>query len=279
MGNDRYGRDVLSAPRRRAAPAPREVPAEVGMVVECALTGFCGAILGTEKTATGIAVRLEDRRGGQRVLPMDPGAFLLEGARVTLVRLAPTLPEAPTRSASGSVFLTDTVPQVARASRIWVEGSHDAELVERVWGHDLRVAGIVVEPLHGADHLLDALRTFGPGPRRRVGILLDHLVPGSKESQVAEAALDRYAPFVAVVGHPFVDVWQAVKPSSVGIDAWPQVPIGTPWKQGVIAALGWRCDERGAWGRILASVRTYTDLEPSLLGRVEELIDFVTATD
>ena len=32
-----------------------------------------------------------------------------------------------------------------------------------------------------------------------------------------------------------------------------------------------------AWQRILRSVTTYGDLEPGLLGRVEELIDFVTA--
>ena len=31
-----------------------------------------------------------------------------------------------------------------------------------------------------------------------------------------------------------------------------------------------------AWKRILRSVRTFTDLEPEFLGRVEELIDFVT---
>ena len=108
----------------------------------------------------------------------DPGAFLLEGARVTLVRPAPMLPGAPTRSASGSVFLADAVPQVARASRIWVEGSHDAELVERVWGHDLRVAGIVVEPLHGADHLLDALARLPRGTPRPARRRRDRRQPG-----------------------------------------------------------------------------------------------------
>ena len=51
---------------------------------------------------------------------------------------------------------------VARASRIWVEGVHDAELVERVWGDDLRIEGIVVERLDGADHLADEVRAFGP---------------------------------------------------------------------------------------------------------------------
>ena len=46
-------------------------------------------------------------------------------------------------------------------------------------------------------------------------------------------------PDVLVTGHPFVDVWQAVKPSVVGIRAWPVVPRGTDWKTGVCAALGW----------------------------------------
>ena len=81
---------------------------------------------------------------------------------------------------------------------------------------------------------------------------------------------------VKILGHPFVDVWQAVKPAAVGIAGWPSVPKGQPWKAGVIAALGWRLDEREAWQRILGSVRGYGDLEPELLGRVEELIDFVT---
>ena len=34
-----------------------------------------------------------------------------------------------------------------------------------------------------------------------------------------------------------------------------------------------------AWQAILARVHTYADLEPALLGRVEELIDFLTAPD
>ena len=78
-------------------------------------------------------------------------------------------------------------------------------------------------------------------------------------------------------GHPYVDVWQAVKPVAVGIDAWPYVPRRHPWKEGVCAALGWPADTSVAWKRILGSVRTYADLEPSLIGRVEELIDFITA--
>jgi hypothetical protein len=74
-----------------------------------------------------------------------------------------------------------------------------------------------------------------------------------------------------------VDVWQAVRPAALGIAAWPVVPPGQPWKAGVCAALGWPPDEAAAWRRILRSVRSYADLDPALLGRVEEAIDLVTA--
>ncbi len=287
MTTDRYGSDVLSDDPhkrgRRAAPA--QVDASHGLVVETAGDGFCGAVVGTEKTAQGWAVVLEDRFGSRRLFPVgggagaSTGAFLIDGEPVTLV-----LPRAggaassgaPRRSASGSLQVADAPARVARDSRIWVEGIHDAELVEKVWGHDLRVEGVVVEPLHGADDLVAALADFAPGPQRRVGVLLDHLVPGSKESRLADAAKARFAD-VEVVGHPFVDVWQAVKPAAVGIERWPDVPKGQPWKAGVISALGWQADEREAWGRILGSVDGYADLEPALLGRVEQLIDFVTA--
>lgn len=248
------------------------------MVVECAGSGFCGAVIRVEKTAQGLAVELEDRHGARRLFPLRPGAFLLEGRAVTLTRpsLAATDPS-PRKSASGSVLVTDAPARVARANRIWVEGVHDAELIEHVWGHDLRVEGVVVEPLHGADHLLEALSDFRPGPQRRVGVLLDHLVVGSKESRLAAQAHDRFAPHVEVVGHPYVDVWQAVRPSALGMDAWPVIPKGQPWKAGIIEALGWPPDEAEAWRRILGSVKDYTHVEPSLLGRVEQLIDFVTA--
>ena len=83
-----------------------------------------------------------------------------------------------------------------------------------------------------------------------------------------------------VAGHPFVDVWQAVKPAKLGLQSWPHVPRGTDIKHGTCAALGWphrdQADIARAWKHILSKVTSYADLEPSLLGRVEELIDFVT---
>jgi hypothetical protein len=274
---DRYGPDVLAAGRHPRAPRVHEVPGEPGLVVECASSGWCGAVIGWERTTGGWAVLLEDRLGVRRLFPAEPAAFLLEGRPATLVRpVAPGAPAAPARTASGSIAAPRGPARVARASRIWVEGRHDAELVERVWGDDLREVGVVVEPLGGIDELVGRVAAFAPGPDRRLVVLVDHLVPRSKESRIAAEVEQRWAPHVRVLGHPYVDVWQAVKPRAVGIEAWPVVPPGRPWKAGVCAALGWPRDEAAAWRRILGSVRSYADLDPALLARVEEAIDLVT---
>jgi hypothetical protein len=272
-----YGHDVLAgdwkAARRR--PPPPEIAAERGLVVETVDGRFCGAVVICEKRD----VTLEDRFGRQRVFPLDRGAFLLEGQRVTLIRpVPPGGPGAgrPARTASGSVAAPTQRAKVAQASRIYVEGKHDAELVEQIWGDDLRDVGVVVEYLEGIDDLAGIVTSFAPGPGRRLGVLVDHLVAGSKESRIAAGVT---SPHVLVAGHPFIDIWAAVKPSAVGIPAWPSVPKGLPWKEGVLSALGWPPDPAAAWKRIRRSARSYADLEPALLGRVEHLIDFVTAPD
>ncbi len=267
-----YGPDVLADGWRRAGrPEVPAVPAERGLVVEEAGGGFCGAVVACEKAV----VTLEDRFGRQRVFPLTRGGFLLEGKPVTLIRpAAQTAPRAPARTASGSLAAPQPArARVARPSRIYVEGRHDAELVERVWGDDLREAGVVVEYLEGVDALPAIVTQFSPGPQRRLGVLVDHLVAGSKESRIAASVT---SPHVLIVGHPFIDIWQAVKPGVLGIGGWPAVPRGTPWKEGVLQALSWGNDTAAGWRRILAAVRSYADLEPELLGRIEELIDFVT---
>ncbi len=264
------------------------VEAEHGLVVEDVETGWCGAVVRVEKAGGIHVVHLEDRRGRIKAFPLGPG-FLLDGAPIALT--APTAGsrarlararDTASRTASGSRAVPGAVARVALGSRLFVEGRHDAELVEKVWGDDLRIEGVVVEMLGGVDDLEDAVRDFGPGPGRRMGVLVDHLVPGTKEHSVAGRAsrLQPYAAHLLVVGHPFVDVWQSVRPERLGIPAWPSVPRGTSWKAGIAAYLGWphesQADLALAWRRILGSVRDYADLEPSLLGRVEELIDFVT---
>jgi DUF3097 family protein len=278
MAHDRYGPDVLASP---ASPAKRALPtviAERGLLVEEVMTDWCGEIVRVDRDLD--TVELEDRRGRRRTFPLGPG-FLLEGAPVVLAASPRSAPARSTRTASGSVVVPHVTARVARASRIFVEGRHDAELVEKVWGDDLRVEGVVVELLEGVDHLAGCLADFGPGPERRVGVLVDHLVAGSKESRVATSVTrGRFGRHVLVVGHPFIDVWEAVKPARLGIEAWPTVPRGTSWKHGVCRELGWphdtQADVARAWQHILSRVTSYDDLEPALLGRVEELIDFVT---
>jgi hypothetical protein len=262
--------DNLVHPRTQKKPVP-QVEAERDLVVEDPSSGFVGAVVRCEKDV----VHLEDRFGRVRAYPLGPG-FWLDGRPVVLVRPKQAAPTAPTRSASGSTYVAGARARVARDGRIYVEGKHDAELVEKVWGHDLRIEGVVVEPLHGVDDLPAIVREFRPGRGRRLGVLVDHLVTGSKESRIAEQVTGEHA---LVVGHPFIDIWQAVKPSVVGIRAWPAVPKGESWKDGVCRRLGWEDDPGYVWSqRILARVRTWTDLEPTLIGRVEELIDFVTTT-
>jgi Protein of unknown function (DUF3097) len=278
----RYSGDVLAAGSRRPRPGQRpvsQVEAEPGLVVEDLEGKFCGAVVAFEKDA----VTLEDRHGSRRAFPL-PGAFLLEGERVTLVRragLAASARPATKKTASGSIAAPQQRAKVARASRIYVEGKHDAELVEKIWGDDLRDVGVVVEYLEGVDDLPAIVTDFQPGPGRRLGVLVDHLVDGSKESRIAAAA--GRDPNVLLVGHPYIDVWAAVKPARLGLAAWPDVPRGQPWKEGVLRRIGWPAstpqDVAAAWRRILRAVTSYADLEPELLGRVEELIDFVTAPE
>jgi hypothetical protein len=271
---DRYGTDVLAAGRRK--PRSTEHPAEPGLVVEDAQTGYVGAVVRVEYGR----VDLEDRHGHVRGFPLGPG-YLLEGRPVILTAPRRAAPATAGRTASGSVAVPGARARVARAGRIYVEGRHDAELIAQVWGDDLRIEGVVVEHLGGIDDLVGIVAEFAPGPGRRLGVLVDHLVAGSKETRIAEAV--RRGPGgrdTLVVGHPYVDIWQAVKPQRLGLAAWPEVPRHIEWKHGACEALGLphanQADIARAWRRIRSSVRNWNDLEPALIGRVEELIDFVT---
>jgi hypothetical protein len=273
---DRYGSDVL-ATNPHSKPRSAEMPVEIGMVVEDAETGFVGAVMRIEYGR----MELEDRRGRRKPFPVGPG-YLIDGRPVILTPPRRAAPKA-CRTASGSVAVPDARAKVALASRIYVEGRHDAELVEQVWGDDMRIEGVVVEYLGGIDDLAAIVADFRPSPGRRLGVLVDHLVAGSKEARIADAV--RRGPGGAhtlVVGHPFIDIWQAVKPGRIGVPAWPVIPKGVDWKKGVCKELGWphtqQADIAKAWQRIRGRVRDWNDLEPALIGRVEELIDFVTST-
>lgn len=265
----REGRGVLAGASGRR-PIPRRT-ATRGLLVEVASGSFVGAVVSCDAER----VVLEDRRGRRRSFTLGPGAFLVDDVAVELVPVAAETAAAPDplgATASGSVPAADTRARVARASRILVEGVHDAVLLERVWGDDLRAEGVVVEVLDGADDLAAVVAAFGPSPQRRLGILLDHLVDGSKEQRLAEMVRH---PDVLVTGHPFVDVWTAVRPQVLGLESWPEVPRGEEYKAGLARRLGY-ADHRDLWRALQAGVSGWRDLEPSLIGAVERLLDFVT---
>jgi hypothetical protein len=268
---DAGARLAASYPVREATP---------GLRVVHRASGFAGDV--AELDGGSLVVR--GTTGLERRFRNEPGAFMVDGTAVRLVAATVVTDEVRVpehlagasvtdrRTASGSRAVAGARARVARASRILVEGLHDAELVEKVWGDDLRIEGVVVERLDGADVLADVVAEFEPGKQRRLGVLLDHMVAGSKESRLAAAVA---GPHVLVVGTPYVDVWEAVRPRALGIAAWPVIPKGTPWKEGVCAALGFG-EPRDAWRRILAAVNDWKDLEQPFVGAVEQLIDFVT---
>lgn len=256
---------------RRQVPVYPTIEARRGVMLQHRDTGRVGVIVDFSPPR----ITLRDTDGRDHVLRYAPGALRanVDGKTVP-VTLRPPTPAAgqPAITASGSVAQGSVPARIARASRIWVEGVHDAELVEKIWGDDLRAEGVVVQPLDGADDLAEKVQAFRPGPNRRLGVLLDHLIDGTKETRIAN---DAAAANVLITGHPFIDIWQAVKPSIVGIEAWPVIPKGQPWKQGVLDALGFSGNTAQFWKMLLGRVESWTDLEPALLGAVEELIDFV----
>ncbi|WP_040161206.1 DUF3097 domain-containing protein [Nigerium massiliense] len=277
---NRYGNDVLAKGWQQAGkPTATPVPVERDMVLEEPTSGFVGAVVAWEK---GMVV-LEDRRGKRRSFPFGPG-FWLDGKPV---ELRPPAPKAGrfdaqqrynrTHTASGSRVGPAEKAKVALPSRIYVEGRHDAELVEKVWGSDLRHVGVVVEYLGGIDDLPAIVEQFAPERGRRLGVLVDHLVPGTKEHRIVQQVSGDY---VFVTGHEFIDIWEAVKPQRLGLAQWPRIPKGQDWKKGICAALGWphqtQADVARAWQRILQRVESWKDLDPGLLTEVEKLIDFVT---
>jgi len=261
---------MFPAHERRAIP---EIVGEVGLLVEVASADFTGTLVGI----TAKDVTLRDRRGRTRQFARTPGAFIVDDRRVTLL-FAPADREVATPTvqvtASGSTAVTQDA-RVARPSRIFVEGIHDAQLLEQVWGDDFRTAGVVVEPLHGADDLARHVAAFAPSATRRLAVLLDHLTVGTKEFRLKQA-IDN--PHVLIVGHRFVDIFAAVKPERLGLEAWPDVPRGEDYKTGLATRLGY-ADATALFRAVAAVAQNWTDFDQSLIRSVEEALDFVTLED
>ena len=241
----------------------------MGLWLEHLGSGFVGTVETLEHRTVG----LRDDSGLLRVFPMEPAAFrnMETAAVVTLTPPVAAAPTAPALTKAGAISVGTQPARVASAHRLLVEGIHDAELLEKVWGDDLRAEAIAVEPIDGADNLAAELQARRPSAGGRIGVLLDHLVAGSKESRIAKTVR---SPHVLVDGHPYVDVWQAVRPHVLGMASWPVIARDRSWKDGITAALGGD-DPALLWRRILGQVDSYRDLEPAFVGAVERLLDFL----
>lgn len=257
--------DEITAGTPKPSASYPSVPAKLGLALLHRPSGRRGRV----SRFTGDVVEITDSAGRQHTFRNRPGAFAVAGDTVSLV--APTAAVTPTTkmSAAGAVIDVNQSARVARASRLWVEGDHDARLVERIWGDELREMAVVVEPLGGLDNLAEQVAEFEPGPGRSLVVLADHLVEGTKETRIAEAVTSRH---VIVVGHPYVDVWQCVRAKSLGIDAWPEIPMGTDWKTGVCDTLGWGTPAEG-WRRVLGAAESFADLDPALINALERALD------
>src|SRR3954454_17360102 len=128
----------LDGPRRARETYP-VVEAAEGRIAEHRASGLVGFVVRSKANV----VVLRDRRGRECPVRLLPGGFIVDGNFVTLVPPRASVSGEPGQTASGSLPVQHKA-RVAQASRILVEGVHDAELVERVWGDDLRAEGIVV---------------------------------------------------------------------------------------------------------------------------------------
>ena len=97
-----------------------------------------------------------------------------------------------------------------------------------------------------------------------MGVLVDHLVPGTKSQQSSRAPTLSRMPRVLVVGHPYVDVWRSVRPERLGWQQWPVIPRGTSWKLcRILRELGWphatQADVAHGWKQFSGPCGPYAD--------------------
>ncbi|WP_280315015.1 DUF3097 family protein, partial [Nocardia wallacei] len=100
MSARNYGNIFGGHARNQQRAVPR-VEAERELVVEDAASGFCGAVVGFDRSYDGEFVKLEDRHGKVRLFALREAAFLIDGRPVTLVRPAPAAPAPPPPAAAG----------------------------------------------------------------------------------------------------------------------------------------------------------------------------------
>jgi hypothetical protein len=249
--DDRYGSDVLAQGwRERGAKVAVDVPAEKDLVVEVA-DGFCGAVTRIE----GGQVELEDYRGRRRLFPMGAG-FMIDGEPVRLVHPARAGTAGARRSAPPRDPSRSTIPCAHRAAE---PDPRRAGTTPSSWR---RSGGTICAPRASSwstcrSRPAGGLLAAAPPRRdRRYGVLVDHLVPGSKETRIVEQIMrGPHGAHLRIVGHPYIDVWQCVTPTAMGIRAWPgsrAARNGRPGSAAPRLAGRSQADIAHAWKRILS---------------------------
>ena len=282
LGN-RYAKDVLAQGwQQQAKKVVPEIALERGMVLEDATTGFCGAVTRWEN---GLVV-LEGRDDKRRSFPIGHG-LLLEGKPVAVTvpprrpagcggwrdhragrrrARSPVRPSGPRwHCPAGSTSRVGTTPS-------WSRRSGATTCATSAWWSSSWTASTTS---------LTIVAEFRPERGRRLGVLADHLVPGSKESRIAAGvAKGPYGAYVLVAGHPFIDIWQAVKPADWGCRRGPTcraAPTSSTaparrWVGRTATKPTSGAPGSGSW----PTSTSWSDLERGLLTPVEQLIDFVT---
>ena len=208
---------------------------------------------------------------------MLPAAFLLDGRPVTLVRPAARRPAARgpgARTASGSFAVAGAPARVARASRIWVEGVHDAALRRTDLGR---------RPARRGRRGRTARRHRRPGRARARRSARPASGGSACSSTTSWPAARRRASSPSVPRTPTrarhrPPLRRRLAGGEADRARHRRVADGAArhrLEDGICAALG-VSDPREMWRRVLAGVDSYADVEVPLLRAVEELIDFVT---
>ena len=264
----------IDGPARTAAQYPHRA-AEPGIRVLHRASGFTGTLVALE----GDDVVLRGHTGLERRYQNVPGTFAVEGTPTHLVsprrarrRRAARSPK-DVRTASGSRAVDGRAGPGRRAPA--ASGWRASTTPNSSSGCGATISASRASWSNGST----VPTTWPPrcarsAPRATAASACCSTTscPGARKPGWRRAIDD---PHVLVTGTPFVDVWEAVRPAAVGIRAWPVVPKGQNWKDGVCAALGVD-DPRTMWRRILAAVSDWKQLEQPFVAAVEQLIDFVT---
>ena len=115
---------------------------------------------------------------------------------------------------------------------------------------------------------------FDPGPGAAAwGCCSTTSSPGSKEQRAAERLPPTRTCWSPAT--PSSTCGRPIDPSLAGLAAWPDVPRGGRGRRACRRPAA-SSEPAGSGASLLRRVRTYADLDPALVGAVEQLIDFVT---